>query len=182
MQKATAHKLADDDVVIARIAKARGIRGEVACDLETDFPERFQDLEDKDVTVVMPNGSRLVLKLEHHWFHKDRVILKFSGTDTMTDAERLVGGRLVISQDDTIDLEADEFYEYELIGLEVITVDGKRIGQVKELLQTNATQLLVVESEEKRDILIPFVEDICTEVDVERGQILINPPEGLLEL
>lgn len=182
MQKAIAHNLADDDVVIARIVKARGIRGEVACDVETDFPERFQVLEDEGVTVVMPNGSRLVLKLENHWFHQDRVILKFSGTDTMTAAERLVGGRLVISQDDAMELAEDEFYEYELTGLDVITPEGKRIGQVKGLLQTGATQLLVVEGEDQHDILIPFVDDICTEVDLEEGQIHVNPPEGLLEL
>ena len=182
MLKASANNLNEEDVVIARIIKARGIRGEVACDIETDFPERFQALEDKQVTVVMPNGLRLVLKLEDHWFHQNRVILKFSGTDTMTEAERLVGGRLVISQTDALELEADEFYEYDLIGLEAITVTGQSIGRVIELLRTSGTDLLVVESATKREILIPFVDDICTEVDLEKRQITVNPPEGLLEL
>ncbi len=182
MLKASVDNLNEDDVVIARIVKARGIGGEVACDIETDFPERFQALEDKQVTLVMPNSLRLVLKLEHHWFHQNRVVLKFSGTDTMTEAERLVGGRLVISQTAALELEEDEFYEYQLIGLEAITIAGQRLGRVIKLLRTGGTDLLVVEGDAKREILIPFVDDICTEVDLENQRIMVNPPEGLLEL
>ena len=112
MSRAIAYKLNEEDVVIARIVKARGIRGEVACDLATDFPERFATLA--RVAVVMPGGARLDLGLEAHWFHKDRVILKVAGTDTMSDAERLVGGLLVIPVADSRQLEDDEFYEYDL--------------------------------------------------------------------
>ena len=182
MLKASANNLTEDDVIIARIVKARGIAGEVACDLATDFPERFQVLEGEEVTLVMPNGLRLVLKLEHHWFHQNRVILKFSGTDTRTDAERLVGGRLVISQTEALELEADEFYEYDLIGLEAVTVGGQRIGRVVHLLRTGGTDLLVIEGDIKQEILIPFVDEICLEVDLENRRLTVNPPEGLLDL
>jgi 16S rRNA processing protein RimM len=180
VKDASDYQLNTDEVVIARIVKARGIRGEVACDLATDFPERFQRLE--DVTVVMPKGARLRLRLEHHWFHKDRVILKFAATDTMTEAERLVGGVLVISQADAWELEEDEFYEYDLIGLEAVTVDGKTIGRVTGLLRTGGSDLLVIENPEKREILVPFVDEICKAVDLEAERLTINPPEGLLEL
>jgi 16S rRNA processing protein RimM len=180
--KASVDNLNEDDVVIARIVKARGIGGEVACDIMTDFPERFQALEDKQVTLVMPNGFRLVLKLELHWFHQNRVILKFSGTDTMTEAQRLVGGRLVISQTEALELEEDEFYEYDLIGLEAITIAGQRIGHVVKLLRTGGNDLLIVEGATKQEILIPFVDEICTEVDLQNRRLIINPPEGLLEL
>lgn len=180
MKDASAYKLSGDEVVIARIVKARGIRGEVACDLATDFPERFQDIE--DATVVMPNGARLSLRLEHHWFHQDRVILKFADTNTMTDAQSLVGGVLVIPQSDAWELEEDEFYEYDLIGLEAFTAEGKRIGQVTKLLRTGGNDLLVIEGENNREILIPFVDEICKEVDVEAKRITINAPEGLLDL
>lgn len=180
MKDASAYKLNGNDVVIARIVKARGIRGEVACDLATDFPERFQQIE--DTTVVMPGGLRLGLKLENHWFHKDRVILKFASYDTMNDAERLVGGVLVISDSDTLELEEDEFYEYDIIGLEAVTVEGNKIGQVMDLLHTGSSDLLVIEGENKREILIPFVDDICKEVDLEAKRIIIDPPDGLLDL
>jgi 16S rRNA processing protein RimM len=180
VKDASAYKLNGDDVVIARMVKARGIRGEVACDLATDFPERFQQIE--DATVVMPGGSRLALKLENHWFHQDRVILKFAGYDTMNDAQRLVGGVLVISEADALELEEDEFYEYQLMGLEAVTADGQRVGQVSGLLHTGGNELLVVEGEDKRQVLIPFVDEICQAVDLKAGRIIINPPQGLLDL
>jgi 16S rRNA processing protein RimM len=180
VKDAGAYKLSRDEVVIARLVKARGIRGEVACDLATDFPERFQHIE--DAVVVMPNGARLNLRLENHWFHQDRVILKFATVDTMTDAQKLVGGVVVISQSEAWELEEDEFYEYDLIGLEALTVDGKSIGQVTKLLRTGGNDLLVIEDENQREILIPFVDEICQEVDVEGKRITIKAPEGLLDL
>jgi 16S rRNA processing protein RimM len=168
-----------DDVVIARIVKARGIKGEVACNIETDFPERFEAAE---VTVRMPDGARLSLVVENHWFHKDRVILKFKGYDTMTAAHALVGGLLVIPQSDALPLEEDEFYEYALVGLDVVTGDGQVVGRVKSLLHTGASDILVVESPDGHERLIPFVDDICTTVDTAAGRITVSPPEGLLDL
>jgi 16S rRNA processing protein RimM len=169
-----------EDVVIARIVKARGIRGEVACDIETDFPERFDELE--RVTAWMPNDARLRLEVEDHWFHGDRVILKFAGYDTMTAAEQLVGGRLVISEAEALELEDDEFYEYDLIGASVITREGEPVGKVVRLMRTGAVDLLVVEDDDRRECLIPFADEICTEVDPDARRITINPPAGLLEL
>jgi len=169
-----------EDVVIARIVKPRGIRGEVACDIETDFLERFASLE--RVTVWMPNESRLALRITDHWFHKRRVILKFEGYDTRTAAERLVGGRLVIREADARELEENQFYEYQIIGSEVVTVGGDRIGRVTRLMRTGASDLLVIESEEGRELLVPFADDICSEVDMDARRITVNPPEGLLEL
>lgn len=180
MAAATDNPAQAEDVVIARIVKPRGIRGEVACDIETDFPERFASLD--PVTVWMPNGSRLALKIEDHWFHKRRVILKFEGYDTMTAAEELVGGRLVIRQSDARELEENEFYEYNIIGSEVVTTGGERLGRVTRLMRTGGTDLLVIEGKDGRELLVPFVDDICAEVDEEAKIITINPPAGLLDL
>ncbi len=180
MAEASDNRAQAEDVVIARIVKARGIRGEVACNIETDFPERFQSLD--RVTIRMPDERRLALALEDHWFHKDRVILKFEGYDTMTAAEELVGGRLVISEADGLELEEDEFYEYQVVGADVVAITGEKIGIVTRLMRTGGTDLLVIEGEGRREILVPFVDDICTEVDVDAKRITINPPEGLLEL
>lgn len=169
-----------EDVVIARVVKARGIRGEVACSIETDFPERFESLE--EATVWMPGGARLTLRVEERWFHKDRVILKFEGYDTMTAAKDLVGGRLVISEADALELEDGQFFEYDVVGAEVVTAEGRLVGHVIRLMRTGGTDLLVIEGEDKREQLIPFADDICTEVDVEAKRITVSPPPGLLDL
>lgn len=166
------------DVVIARIRKARGIRGEVVCDIETHFPDRFGELD--RVNIWMPDDRRMDLKVEDHWFHKDRVILKFEGYDTMNDALRLVGGRLVISESEARPLDEDEFYEYHLVGSEVVTVEGNRLGRVRRVMRTGGTDVLVVEGE-GREHLIPFADEICTGVDTRARKITVDAPEGLLD-
>ena len=171
---------ADDDVVIARIVKARGIKGEVACDVETDFPERFDSLD--QVTVRMGGGKRLNLAVERHWFHNGRVILKFEGHDTMTAAQELVGGLLVIPASERMPLEHGEYYEYEIVGSEVVCPEGRCLGRVTGLLRTGGTDLLVVEGEQKREHLIPFADDICIDVDLTGKRIVVRPPDGLLDL
>ncbi|HLG13320.1 MAG TPA: ribosome maturation factor RimM [Blastocatellia bacterium] len=169
-----------EDVVIARVIKARGIRGEVACEMETDFPERFGEME--RVTLRMPDGSRLPLDIEQHWFHGGRVILKFKGYDERTAAEALIGGRLVVPSAQSMPLARDQYYEYDIVGSEVLTIDGEDLGSVASILRTGGTDLLVVQDEMGRELLIPFVEGICREVDLDAGRIKVDPPAGLLEL
>jgi 16S rRNA processing protein RimM len=170
----------EEDVVIARIVKARGIRGEVACVLETDFPSRFSSLE--QVTVWMPDGARLSLKVEDHWFHNQRVILKFEGYDTMTAAQGLAGGRLVVAEADVEPLAEGQFFERQVIGSEVVTSDGRTLGVVTRVMRTGGTDLLVLAGDDGRERLIPFADEICTGVDVAAKRITIDPPDGLLEL
>lgn len=169
-----------EDVVIARIVKARGIRGEVACVLETDFPGRFSSLE--RVTVWMPDGARLNLIVENHWFHNQRVILKFEGYDTMTAAQGLTGGRLVIAEADVEPLAEGQFFERQVIGSEVVTSDGRKVGLVTRVMRTGGTDVLVLAGDDGRERLIPFADEICTSVDVGAKRITVDPPEGLLDL
>jgi len=170
----------EDDVVIARIVKARGIKGEVACVLETDFPDRFSSLE--EVTVWMPDGARLSLRVEDYWFHNARVILKFEGFDTMTAAQGLAGGRLVIAEGDLEPLAEGQFLERQIIGSEVVTSDGRKVGYVTRVMRTGGTDLLVLKGDDGREQLIPFADEICTGVDVAAKRITIDPPDGLLDL
>jgi 16S rRNA processing protein RimM len=169
-----------EDVVIARIIKARGIRGEVLCDIHTDFPERFEDLN--RVTVRWPDGRRSSMSLEGHKFYRDRIILKFAGCDSMSAAEALVGGQLVVPESDSGSLNDEEFYEYRLLGAEVVRVDGVSVGIVESIMRTGATDVLVVRSDDNRERLIPFAQEICVDVDTDARRITVDPPQGLLEL
>jgi len=165
-------------VAIAKIVKSRGLRGELVASLLTDFPARFDDLE--IVVGLLPNGEKRELKIEKFWFQKDRVILKFAGFDSIETAETLRGTEICVSETDAVELEENEFFDWELIDCQVETVEGEKIGVVKELLRTGGTEILVVTGAEK-EYLIPFAETICTEVDVENKLIKIDAPEGLLE-
>lgn len=169
-----------NDVIIARIVRARGIRGEVSCDLETDFPQRFASLD--TVTVRKADGSRINLNVESHRFHKGRVLLKFEGYDSMDRADELAGAYLVVPRSEAMPLQDGEFYEYDLVGSEVVTVAGDRVGQVARLMRTGGTDILVVEGEDETEYLIPFADEICTEVDVSAGRVTVDPPKGLFDL
>ena len=169
-----------DEVVIARIVKARGIRGEVACTIETDVPGRFEQLE--EVTAVLPSGARLWLAIESFWLFKGRVIMKFGGYDTMSAAETLAGGLLVVPESEVPPLEGNEFYEHQVVGSEVVDLSGSWLGIVARLLRTGGTDVLVVDRRDGREFLIPFTDAICVEVNVAARRVTVDPPQGLLEL
>lgn len=170
--------MSEDLVAIAKVAKARGLRGEVVADVLTDFPERFENTE--GVQMLLPGGVKRRLKIEKFWFQKDRVVLKFESVDTVEDAEELRGAEVCIPESEAVDLQEGEYFDWELQGCEVSTVGGDKLGEVKELMRTGGTENLVVEGKGK-DYLIPFADSICVEVDVEGKRIVIDPPEGLLD-
>jgi 16S rRNA processing protein RimM len=165
-------------VAIARIAKPRALRGELVADVLTDFPERFDGLE--TVIAVLPAGERLDLKIEDSWFQKDRIVLKFEGYDSVESADTLRNAEICVAESEAVELEDNEFFDWELIDCRVETVNGEKIGKVREVMRTGGTEVLIVANEEK-EFLIPFAETICVEVDVERKFIVIDPPEGLLD-
>ncbi len=165
-------------MAIAKIAKTRGLRGEVVADVLTDFPERFDNLQ--KVTAVKPNGETSELEIEKFWFQKGRIIFKFANFDSIEAAEELRDYELCVAEDEAVKLEADEFFDWELQDCAVETVEGVKLGTVKELLRTGGTEVLVVTGETK-EYLIPFAEKICVSVDIENKLIKIDAPEGLLD-
>ena len=170
----------DDLIVVARIAKVRGLRGEVVADLLTDFPDRFENL--KSLTGISVEGSQRSLQIEEYWFHGSRLILKFAGFDSIDEAKQLVNYDLAIPAAERIELPGDSFYEWELVGARVETIGGQNIGEVKGVMRTGGVELLNVVDESGRDRLIPMAADIVVEIDKDKKLIRIDPPEGLLEL
>jgi len=169
-----------DLVAIARISKPQGRIGEVAAELMTDFPERFDELN--EVKVAFPGGEQRMMTLTKSWPHKGRIVLKFEGVDSISDAEKLAGCKVLISPDDLIELPEDSFFDFELEGCEVVDSSNKSIGTVREVVRTGGTELLSIVTETGDEKLIPFADSICTSVDVEGKKIVIDPPVGLLEL
>ena len=165
-------------VAIAKTTKTRGLRGELVADVLTDFPERFDDLE--NVIAILPNGNQQVLKIERFWFQKGRVILKFKGFDAIETAETLRNAEICVPEDEAVELKENEFFDWELENCQVETLEGVKIGAVKEILRTGGTEVLIVTGDTK-EYLIPFAETICVEVDIENKLIKIDAPDGLLE-
>ncbi|MGH9903170.1 MAG: ribosome maturation factor RimM, partial [Pyrinomonadaceae bacterium] len=151
-------------VAVARVVKARGVRGEVAADLLTDFPERFEGLE--TLIAVGPSGEREELTVENHWLHGERVVLKFRGYDSPEAAAVLVGRDLAVPESEAVELEPDEFYDWQLAGCRVETVEGAAVGEVTGVLHTGGVPVLVIRGGADKEHLVPLAESICVEIDV----------------
>jgi 16S rRNA processing protein RimM len=169
----------EDLISVARIARPQGHRGEVIADLLTDFPERFARLG--KVYVRRADGRLLILDLENSRAHKGRVALKFAGCDSVPSAEELRGARVMVPRDQLVELPEDTYYDFDLIGCEALSIEGQYLGRVEEVQNYGAAPLLVVR-DGARELLIPFVLSICVEISTERKRIVVNPPEGLLDL
>ncbi|MGI8669658.1 MAG: ribosome maturation factor RimM [Aridibacter sp.] len=165
-------------VAIANITKPRGLRGEVVADILTDFPKRFDNLT--QVFAVDENGKTSELEIEKFFFQKNRIVLKFKEYNSIEEAENLRNVEICIPESDTIELEEGEFFDWELEDCKVETIDGEKIGKVKEIFRAGENINLVV-VDGKKDYMIPFVEAICPEVDIENKLIKVDLPEGILE-
>ena len=170
----------DDLIIVARAVRTRGLKGELVADVLTDFPERFEDVS--ELSGVAPSGARQQLELESYWFQNQRIILKFVGFDSTEAAKLLVGFEFGLPEAERVELDEDEYYDWELEGCVVESKPGSVIGKVREVMRTGGVELLVVENESHQDVLIPMAAAIVVEVDIENKKIVIDPPEGLLEL
>ena len=166
-------------VVVGRIARAQGIRGQVIVDPATDFPdERF-----KAGSVVYVNRDETVeaLTIDAVRFHRGRPIISLAGVDTMNAANGLAGKELRVDVEALQPLPAGSYYHHDLIGCAIETRQGQAIGRVTKVEGTGAGSRLVVQGA-AGEILIPMVEGICVAVDPAAGRIVVDPPEGLLDL
>ena len=162
-----------DWVTVALLGRARGIRGEVTA-ISFSKPERYQSLRE---VFLFPEGSRR--EVESAWFHDNRLILKFRGVDSMSDAERLAGCEVRVPRSERVPLEPGEYFESDLIGCEVVERDGgASLGRVTALQDAGGSGVLEVEG----GLLIPFARAICVAIEPEARRIVVDLPEGLKEL
>jgi 16S rRNA processing protein RimM len=166
-------------ITIARIARTRGNRGEVLADLYTDFPDRFDTLE--EVWLESGSGSRRRMALEESWAHKGRIVLKFAGVDSISSAEEYVGNWVVLPANQAMPLPEGTYYDHDLVGCTVRDVHGNRLGVVQEVLHIAGNDLLGVHNGNK-EFLIPAVAGICKMISIPEKQISVDLPEGLMDL
>ena len=168
----------DAFVTIARVVRPQGRKGEVAAVLFTDFPERFAAR--KRLFALDVKGGRSEIELEDHWFHKDQVVLKFKGVDTISDAERLTGWQIQIPQSERVVLEQGTLYVSDLVGCAVYNA-GQEIGTVQQVqFGAGEAPLLVVKG--AKEHLVPFAAEYVDRVLLEQKRVEMKLPEGLLEL
>ena len=165
---------------VGRIARAHGIRGQVIVSLDTDFPEeRFRPGAE---LFIERNGAIQSLTLTSVRFHRDRPVIGIAGVDTMSDAEALAGCELRVPVDRLAPLPGGTFYRHDLIGCRVETPAGELVGTVENVEGTLSGSRLVVAAAARGEVLIPLVAEICIAVDPAAKRIVIDPPDGLLDV
>jgi len=165
-------------LTIGKIVCAHGLKGEVKILSLTDNPARFRAGLSICTYPSLPGIDEL--KIESVKGTSKNIIIKFKGVDTREDAEKLKGLLVQIPTEKTAPLPEGTYWQHEIIGLKVITVDGKLIGYVTDIMRTGSNDIYVVALKEK-EYLIPAIKDIVKKIDLKNGLMLINAMEGLLE-
>ncbi|WP_030421556.1 ribosome maturation factor RimM [Streptomyces sp. NRRL F-5065] len=166
-------------LVVARIGRAHGIRGEVTVEVRTDEPELR--LGPGAVLTTDP-ATAGPLTIETGRVHSGRLLLRFEGVHDRDGAEALRNTLLIAEVDpDERPEDEDEYYDHQLIDLDVVTVDGEEVGRITEISHLPTQDLFIVERPDGTEALVPFVAEIVTEIDLERQRAVIDPPPGLID-
>lgn len=169
----------EDMLRVGVIASTHGVKGEVKVFPTTDDAARFKQSKE----VLLDTGKeRLPLTIEHVKFFKNMVILKFKGYDSINDIEKYKSKDLLIFRENAVELGPDEYFITDLIGLEVMTDQGETLGVMKDVLETGANDVYVVELESGKELLVPAIGECILDVNLEERTMKIHLLEGLLEL
>lgn len=174
-------------VLVARLIRPHGRRGELLAEILTDFPERFHDRTRLVVIPPMRVGTRpRELALENFWFLRSRIVMKFRGVDSINEAEALRGFEVAIPFAERAPLDAGSIYVSDLIGCRVIDLnrDGVEVGTIVDVnRESSNTDLLVVRAARRvagEELLIPFVKAYLVRIDADGRRLEMRLPEGLL--
>ncbi len=169
----------DDLVLVGHIARTFGHRGQVVVNADTDFPEtRFAV---GAVLHTRRDGREETLTVAASRMHQGRPVVAFEGVETMSDAEALAGLELRVPEAALSALPAGSYWEHDLVGCEVVTTSGRELGPVRAIESRGGPTRLVIGSG-RGEIQVPLVEAICVIIDVVDRRIVIDPPEGLIEV
>lgn len=160
------------------ITSTHGVRGEVKVFPTTDGAKRFKTLK----KVILDGREPLELSIEQVKFFKNMVILKFKGYDNINDVETWRQRDLLITRDQAVELKEDEYFITDLIGLTVVNEEEAVLGRVKDVLETGANDVYVVELTGGKELLLPAIKDCILNVDLEGGRMKVHVLDGLMDL
>ena len=161
-----------DHVVVGRVLGAWGRHGELKVQLHTDFPDRFAP-----GAAVFLDGAPITVQRSRPY--KTGLLVKLWGVNGRGAASRLRDVYLTVPSAELPELEDSTYYHFQIVGLEVWTAEGERLGHVREILETGSNDVYVVQRESARDLLVPAIADVVLDVDVDAGRMTVELPQGL---
>jgi len=171
----TGQRPPDDWVTIGRVVRPQGRKGEVLTEVLSDHPDRFPSL--RKVHLADSGGAVRLMEIISCWPHKDRMVLKFLGVDSIDQAETLRGAELRIAEADLPPLPEDSYYHHQLKDLEVEDGSGRSWGRVVDILETGGDAPVLVVQGGERELLVPLAHDFIRQVDLQGRRLVILVPE-----
>ena len=167
----------EDMLQVGVITQTHGVRGEVKVFPTTDDVNRFKKLKQ----VILDTGKETMpLEIQSVKFFKQFVILKFKGIDNINDIEKYKRCSLYVTREHAVALEEDEYFIADMIGMEVCTEDGNIFGTLKDVIETGANDVYVIENAEHGEVLVPAIKECIRSVDIEKGQMMIHLMDRLI--
>lgn len=167
-------------LVLGRVLRPHGVRGELRVSTMTDYPERIADLEQVFLSRSVDGENAKAYPIESARLHQDYVLIKFKNIPDRTAADRLRDLYVLVDMEHAVPLEDDEVYLYELIGLTVKLENGTVIGTLADVLETGANDVYVVTNETHGTILIPAHDETIIKINLDDEEIIVAPPPGTL--
>ncbi len=169
-------------LILGKILRPHGVRGEVDMQVMTDFPERLKSLEKVHLGLSETDTTRLkTYRVEGARPHKGTdYLLRLQGIADRDAADTLRNYFVFVSLDDAVPLEDDEVYLFQVIGLQVETMTGENLGRVVDIIETGANDVYVIQGAAYGEVLIPAVNGVVINIDVEAGMMKVDPPPGLI--
>ena len=168
-------------IAVGVIRKAHGVRGEASVEPWTDSPSRFEELS--AVTLVSPDETQTrAMAIEGVRVHGERALVKFAGIDAPEDVQLLQNWTIEIPEEDARELEEDEYFLHDLIGLTLIDGEGRERGVIEDIAEGGGGILFRVKRANGKTYELPFAADLCTEIDLNAKRMVVNLPEGLDDL
>ena len=169
----------DNYLRVGVISTTHGLKGEVKVFSTTDDPNRFKELKQ----VILDTGKEhITLEVEGVKFFKQMAILKFKGLDHIEDIEKYRGKDLLVTRENAIKLEKDEYFIFDLIDSEVFSDEGVKLGTLSEIMTSAANDVYVVKMENGKELLIPSIKECILDINAENKKIIVHLLDGLLEL
>ncbi len=169
-----------DYLLLGQIMRPHGVRGELRMRIMTDYPERIAKLKVVHLAKSVEGKGLKTFPVRAMRMHQGHGLLLLDGVTDRDLAERLRQLYVLVRLEDAVPLEDDEFYLYELIGLSVQTEAGYELGTIKNVLETGANDVYVIDSPQYGEVLFPAIDDTIIDHDIDAGVVLVNIPDGLL--
>lgn len=161
----------------AKIVATHGVRGEVRCQYFCDSAEFLCEFDE----LYLDKKGEKPVEITRAYPHKNVVIMKIDGIDTVEDAQKLIGKTLYMNRDD-VELDEDVYFIQDIIGLVVKDIDsGEVYGKISDVYQNGATDVYSIKKENGAELMFPYIDEVVKKIDIEAGEMLIKPLEGLFD-